>query len=48
MASPRRQQAMNVIDAFKMSSNCQIEQTVGVGGHSDPNNSPLVHRAATG
>ena len=38
----------NIIDAFKMSSDHGIESAVGVGNHSDPNGSVLVHGAATG
>jgi hypothetical protein len=38
----------NVIDLFEMSPDGRIEQTVGVGNHSDPNVSALVHGVATG
>ena len=37
----------NVIDASEMSPDGRIEQTVGVGNHSDPNGSLLIHGAAT-
>ena len=33
---------------LKMSSDHRIESAVGVGNHSDPNGSVLVHGAATG
>jgi hypothetical protein len=38
----------NVIDAFKMSSDHRIKSAVGVGNHSDPKGSVLVHGATTG
>jgi hypothetical protein len=38
----------NVIDTSEVSPDGRIEQTVGVGNHSDPNGSALLHGVATG
>ena len=38
----------NVVDALKMSSNRRIEKAMGIGNHSDPNGSALIHGVATG
>ena len=37
-----------VIDPFEMSPDGRIEQAMGIGNHSDPNGSPLIHGAAIG
>jgi hypothetical protein len=38
----------DVIDASEMSPDGRIESAMGIGNHSDPNGSALVHGAATG